>query len=53
MGNDISGLADPDYAVAAAEHGAAVVVTHIRLAPGGSPTPSPTTATSCTTWPAS
>ncbi len=33
MGNDISGLADPDYAVAAAEHGAAVVVTHIRLAP--------------------
>ena len=33
MGNDISGLADPDYATAAAEHGAAVVVTHIRLAP--------------------
>ncbi len=33
MGNDISGLADPDYAPAAAEHGAAVVVTHIRLAP--------------------
>ena len=33
MGNDISGLADPDYAVAAAEHGAAVVITHIRLAP--------------------
>jgi dihydropteroate synthase len=33
MGNDISGLADPDYAVAAARHGAAVVVTHIRLAP--------------------
>jgi dihydropteroate synthase len=33
MGNDISGLADPDYAAAAAEHGAAVVVTHIRLAP--------------------
>ena len=33
MGNDISGLADPDYAVAAAEHGAAVVATHIRLAP--------------------
>jgi dihydropteroate synthase len=33
MGNDISGLADPDYVVAAAEHGAAVVVTHIRLAP--------------------
>ena len=33
MGNDISGLADPDYAAAAAEHGAAVVATHIRLAP--------------------
>jgi dihydropteroate synthase len=33
MGNDISGLADPDYASAAAEHGAAVVITHIRLAP--------------------
>jgi dihydropteroate synthase len=33
MGNDISGLADPDYAPAAAEHGAAVVATHIRLAP--------------------
>ncbi len=33
MGNDISGLADPDYAVAAAEHQAAVVITHIRLAP--------------------
>jgi dihydropteroate synthase len=33
MGNDISGLADPDYAAAAAEHRAAVVVTHIRLAP--------------------
>jgi dihydropteroate synthase len=33
MGNDISGLADPDYAPAAAAHGAAVVVTHIRLAP--------------------
>ena len=33
MGNDISGFADPDYAPAAAEHGAAVVVTHIRLAP--------------------
>ncbi len=33
MGNDISGLADPDYAAAAAEHDAAVVVTHIRLAP--------------------
>ena len=33
MGNDISGLADPDYPAAAAEHGAAVVITHIRLAP--------------------
>jgi dihydropteroate synthase len=33
MGNDISGLADPDYCPAAAEHGAAVVATHIRLAP--------------------
>jgi len=33
MGNDISGLADPDYAPAAAEHRAAVVITHIRLAP--------------------
>jgi dihydropteroate synthase len=33
MGNDISGLADPDYATAAAAHGAAIVVTHIRLAP--------------------
>ena len=33
MGNDISGFADPDYLVAAAECGAAVVATHIRLAP--------------------
>ena len=33
MGNDISGLGDPDYASAAAEHGAAVVISHIRLAP--------------------
>jgi dihydropteroate synthase len=33
IGNDISGLGDPDYAPAAAEHGAAVVITHIRLAP--------------------
>jgi dihydropteroate synthase len=33
MGNDISGLADPDYVTAAAAHGAAVVATHIRLAP--------------------
>ena len=33
MGNDISGFADPAYLVAAAEFGAAVVATHIRLAP--------------------
>ena len=33
MGNDISGLADPGYAPAAAAHQAAVVITHIRLAP--------------------
>jgi len=33
MGNDISGLGDPEYAPAAAEHGAAVVITHIRLKP--------------------
>jgi dihydropteroate synthase len=33
IGNDISGFADPDYLPAAAEHGASVVATHIRLAP--------------------
>ena len=33
VGNDISGFADPDYVVAAAEHGASVVATHIRLRP--------------------
>jgi dihydropteroate synthase len=33
MGNDISGFADADYLAAAAEHEAAVVATHIRLAP--------------------
>ena len=33
MGNDISGFADPDYLPFAAEAGAAVVATHIRLAP--------------------
>jgi dihydropteroate synthase len=33
MGNDISGFADPDYLPAAADNGAAVVATHIRLAP--------------------
>lgn len=33
MGNDISGFADPDYLAVAARAGAAVVATHIRLAP--------------------
>jgi dihydropteroate synthase len=33
LGNDISGFADPGYLTAAAEAGAAVVATHIRLAP--------------------
>jgi len=33
MGNDISGFSDPDYLPAAREAGAAVVATHIRLAP--------------------
>lgn len=33
VGNDISGFADPDYLPAAAEAGATVVATHIRLAP--------------------
>lgn len=33
MGNDISGFADPDYLRSAAEAGAAVVATHIRLQP--------------------
>ena len=33
MGNDISGFADPDYLPVAAEAGATVVATHIRLAP--------------------
>ncbi len=33
MGNDISGFADPDYLAAAADAQAAVVATHIRLAP--------------------
>jgi dihydropteroate synthase len=33
MGNDISGFADPDYLDVAAQAGAAVVATHIRLAP--------------------
>ena len=33
LGNDISGFADPGYLPAAAAAGAAVVATHIRLAP--------------------
>jgi dihydropteroate synthase len=33
LGNDISGFSDPDYLAAAAAAGAAVVATHIRLAP--------------------
>jgi len=33
LGNDISGFADPDYLVVAAEANASVVATHIRLAP--------------------
>ncbi|MBA3955902.1 MAG: dihydropteroate synthase [Acidimicrobiia bacterium] len=33
VGNDISGFADPDYLAAAAEAGASVVATHIRIAP--------------------
>lgn len=33
VGNDTSGFADPDYLLAAAEHGASVVASHVRLAP--------------------
>ncbi|MHB8680530.1 MAG: dihydropteroate synthase [Acidimicrobiales bacterium] len=33
LGNDISGFGDPDYLTVAAAAGAAVVATHIRLAP--------------------
>jgi dihydropteroate synthase len=33
LGNDISGFADPNYLAVAAAAGAAVVATHIRLAP--------------------
>jgi dihydropteroate synthase len=33
LGNDISGFADPEYLAVAAKAGAAVVATHIRLAP--------------------
>ncbi|MCB9372837.1 MAG: dihydropteroate synthase [Microthrixaceae bacterium] len=41
VGNDISGFADPDYLAVAAEAGASVVATHIRLAPRV-PDPEPT-----------
>ncbi len=41
VGNDISGFADPDYLAAAAEAGATVVATHIRLGPR-IPDPDPT-----------
>ena len=40
VGNDISGFADPDYVGVAAAYGAAVVATHIRLAPRA-PDPEP------------
>ena len=33
LGNDISGFADPEYLQVAAQHGAAVVACHVRLAP--------------------
>lgn len=33
LGNDISGFSDPGYLAAAADAGASVVATHIRLAP--------------------
>ena len=33
LGNDTSGFADPDYLAVSAKAGAAVVATHIRLAP--------------------
>ena len=33
VGNDISGFGDPDYLGVAAQHGASVVATHIRLKP--------------------
>ena len=40
LGNDISGFADPQYLKVAAEAGASVVATHIRLAPRvADPTP--------------
>jgi dihydropteroate synthase len=34
LGNDMSGFRDPDYLRAAADAGASVVATHIRLPPG-------------------
>jgi dihydropteroate synthase len=34
LGNDMSGFRDPEYLPAAAAAGAAVIATHIRLAPG-------------------
>jgi dihydropteroate synthase len=40
VGNDISGFGDPDYLAVAAEHGASVVATHIRLKPR-TPDPDP------------
>jgi dihydropteroate synthase len=40
IGNDISGFADPDYLSVSAAAGAAVVATHIRLAPRA-PDPEP------------
>jgi dihydropteroate synthase len=43
VGNDISGFADPGYLEAAAEAGATVVATHIRLQPR-MPDPEPTYA---------
>ena len=33
VGNDISGFADPDYLRVAADHGASVVATHVRIGP--------------------
>ncbi len=40
LGNDISGFADPEYLAVAADAGASVVATHIRLAPRvADPTP--------------
>ena len=33
VGNDISGFADPDYLRVAAQYGASVVATHVRIGP--------------------